>query len=403
LLVLFGKTEGAGSEAYFVFHQESNFYYLTGFAEPGAILLLAPNSSRSGSPQSPAEILFLPARNPAEEIWGGPQLDPKDSSTAARLGFAAVREIGSLESELRRYARSYRTIYTLLPEAHGSEETQAAERSRVERLRKMVSSAELKDARPELAKHRQIKSAAELALIRRAVDCSIEAHLAAGRAVEPGMFEYQVAALMKYTFEKMGCANTAFHPLIGSGSRSVILHYMRNVGRLESGDVVVLDVGAEFGDYSADITRTLPVSGRFTPRQREIYEIVLGAQKAAIAAVRPGVRLTGREDGSLFRIAYDYLNAHGKDKNGEPLGKYFTHAVGHSVGLDVHDAEDRSAVLEPGMVLAIEPGLYLPEENIGVRIEDMVLVTETGSELLTARLPREVEDVERWMQEQNPR
>lgn len=399
LLVLFGKTEGAGSEAYFVFRQESNFYYLTGFADPGAILLLAPNSSRGGSRPLPTEMLFLPARDPKAEIWSGPQLDPKDPSTAARLGFAEVRDVSSLESELRRYARSHRTVYTLLPDPHDSEDAQAAQRARVDQLRKLFPSANFKDARPALAAERQVKAAGELELIRRAVDCSIAAHLAAGRAVEPGLYEYEVAALMKYTFERAGCTNTAFHPIIGSGPRSVILHYTRTSGRMESGDVVVLDVGAEFGDYSADITRTLPVNGRFTPRQREIYEIVLGAQKAAIAAVRPGARLTGREDGSLFRVAYDYLDTHGKDKNGEPLGKYFTHGLGHSVGLDVHDPTEGSGILKPGMVITIEPGLYLPEENIGVRIEDMVLVTETGHELLTGRLPREPDEVERWMQE----
>ena len=179
----------------------------------------------------------------------------------------------------------------------------------------------------------------------------------------------------------------------------MILHYLRNTERMESGDVVVLDVGGEYGDYSADVARTLPVNGRFTARQREIYEIVLGAQKAAIQAVRPGMRLFGRGPDSLYQIAYEYPNTHGQDREGEPLGKYFTHGVGHSVGLDVHDAMDPSGVLEPGMILAIEPGLYLPEENIGVRIEDMVLVTKEGGVLLTERLPREVAEIEKWVQQ----
>ena len=164
---------------------------------------------------------------------------------------------------------------------------------------------------------------------------------------------------------------------------------------MESGDLVVLDVAGEYAHYAADITRTLPVNGRFTPRQREIYEIVLGAQKAAINAVKPGMSLGRRDSDSLFQIAYNYINTHGKDSKGQPLGKYFTHGLGHHVGLYVHDPSNLQGRLEPGMVLTIEPGIYLPEENLGVRIEDMVLVTQDGHVLLTERLPREVEEVER--------
>ena len=157
-------------------------------------------------------------------------------------------------------------------------------------------------------------------------------------------------------------------------------------------------MGAEYADYSADISRTLPVSGQLTPRQREIYEIVLGAQKAVIAAIRPGRTLYGRGSNSLHQIAFNYLNTHGTDQHGDSLGKYFIHGIGHTIGLDVHDLSDPSPVLQEGMVLAIEPGLYLPEENIGVRIEDNILVTRDGGEVLTKRLPREPDDVERWMQ-----
>jgi len=163
---------------------------------------------------------------------------------------------------------------------------------------------------------------------------------------------------------------------------------------MEAGHLVVLDVGGEYAHYAADITRTLPVSGRFTPRQREIYEIVLGAQKAAIAAVKPGMSLGRRGPNSLFQIAFDYINTHGQDSHGQPLGKYFTHGLGHHVGLYVHDLFEPGAPLQPGMVITIEPGIYLPEEAIGVRIEDMVLVTETGYELLSKRLPREADEIE---------
>ncbi|MBI3934193.1 MAG: aminopeptidase P family protein, partial [Acidobacteria bacterium] len=401
--VLFGNTAGPGSEAFFVFRQESNFYYLSGWKEPGAVLLIAPDSSASQKTASalPSEILFLPPRNPSEEAWTGPQPDPTDPATAARTGVETIREMNALDEELRRYSKSFKKIYTLLPSPHGSDEQQALQRERADRLRRTLPSAEVQDLRTALRTLRQIKSPSEIELIRKAADCSIDAHLAAGRAVQPGIAEYEIGALMKYTFERVGCTNTAFDPIIGSGPRSTILHYTNNAGRMESGDLVVLDVGAEYGDYSADISRTLPVNGQFTPRQREIYEIVLAAQQAVIAAIRPGKTLFGRGSNSLHQIATEYLNSHGKDRHGDSLGKYFIHGIGHTVGLDVHDLSDPSPVLREGMVLAIEPGLYLPEENIGVRIEDNVLVTKDGGEVLTKRLPSEPDEVEQWMQTRN--
>ena len=271
-------------------------------------------------------------------------------------------------------------------------------KGRMEKLQAILPFANIRDARRALASLRQIKSESELGLIRRAVDCSIDAHLVAARDLREGLFEYEIAALMKYTFERAGCERPSFAPIVGSGEHSTILHYNRNRGQLEAGDLVLIDVGGEYGHYAADITRTWPVSGRFTPRQREIYEIVLGAQQAAIQAVKPGVNLTGRDSGSLYQIAYDYINTHGKDRHGKPLGKYFTHGVGHHVGLNVHDAAVPRTTLEAGMVIAIEPGIYLPEEKLGVRIEDMVLVTSDGYLLLTEQLPRTVKQIESLLQ-----
>ena len=157
--------------------------------------------------------------------------------------------------------------------------------------------------------------------------------------------------------------------------------------------MLLIDAAAECGNYASDITRTVPINGRFTARQREIYEIVLGAQKAAIAAIKPGARMTGDTD-SLNKIARDYINSHGKDLHGEPLGKYFTHGLGHPVGIDVHDPAVTGA-LQAGMVITIEPGIYIPEENIGVRIEDVVLVTDKGAKVLSQALPREVDEIEK--------
>ena len=158
-----------------------------------------------------------------------------------------------------------------------------------------------------------------------------------------------------------------------------------------------MDVGAECSAYAADITRTIPVNGKFTKRQREIYDVVLGAQRAVIDAIKPGVYLTKPYTGNLTSIAYDYINSHGKDLHGEPLGKYFIHGVSHHVGLEVHDATDYSIPLAEGNVITVEPGVYIPEENIGVRIEDMVLVTKDGGKLLSGALPRDPDEIQKAM------
>jgi Xaa-Pro aminopeptidase len=164
---------------------------------------------------------------------------------------------------------------------------------------------------------------------------------------------------------------------------------------MDSGEVVVVDVAAECDNYASDITRTLPVGGRFTRREREIYDVVLGAQRAAIAAVKPGMTIGRRTPDSLYQIAYKYIDSHGVDAKGQPLGRYFTHGLSHHVGLDVHDLSDTTEPLRPGMVITIEPGVYLPDENIGVRIEDIVLVTQTGAEVLSAALPVNPDEIER--------
>jgi Xaa-Pro aminopeptidase len=169
--------------------------------------------------------------------------------------------------------------------------------------------------------------------------------------------------------------------------------------KIQDGDIVVMDVGAQYSGYASDITRTVPANGKFTPRQREIYDIVLGAQNAALAALKPGADMCRKGKQSLFKISYDYINSHGKDQNGRPLGQYFIHGLGHNIGLDVHDPGDSCKPLMPGQVVTIEPGVYIPEENLGVRIEDDVLITETGYELLSSKLPRTADEIEKIMAE----
>jgi Xaa-Pro aminopeptidase len=195
-----------------------------------------------------------------------------------------------------------------------------------------------------------------------------------------------------------GCLRPAYTPIIGGGDNSTVLHYSQATHQMRPGELVVIDVGGEYGHYAADITRTVPASGRFTARQREIYEIVLGAQQAALKAIRPGMTLGGHGERSLTDIVRAYFDSHGSDREGQPLGRYFAHGLGHHVGLEVHDPGDPSARLQPGMVVTIEPGLYLPEEGIGVRIEDMVLITADGAEVLSQDLPKDPVEIEKLMQ-----
>ena len=373
------------------FFQESNFYYLTGWQEPGAILLLAPLPDDANAPgyaaraRFPREILFLPERNPDREKWTGRKIGPGDANVREATGFEKVMPAERFETELHDVLQAYARIYTL------TDQPAAARLKQLEPLR------EISNAASAIAKLRMSKSAEEIALIQRATDVTLEGHRAAWQRAAPGLYEYQVAATMTGIFAESGCERNAYSPIVGSGPNSVYLHYARNSRRMDAGEVLLMDVAAECAGYASDITRTIPVGGKFTPRQKEIYEIVLGAQKAAIAAVKPGMTLSKTAPNSLYKVAYDYINSHGKDLHGERLGKYFTHGVGHHVGLDVHDASDPGAPLEDGMVITIEPGIYIPEENLGVRIEDVVLVTGHGAKVLSAALPREPGEIEKLL------
>jgi len=215
--------------------------------------------------------------------------------------------------------------------------------------------------------------------------------------MRPGLYEYQLAAKMVEVHAMGGSEAEGYFPIVGAGPNSTGLHYDKLARKIEDGDVVVLDVAAQYSGYSADITRTLPANGKFTPRQREIYEIVLGAQNAVFAALKPGMDFCKSGGKSLYKISYDYINSHGKDLHAKKLGQYYIHGLGHGLGLDVHDAGDYCKPLQPGMVVTVEPGIYIPEENLGVRIEDDVLITDSGYKLLSARLPRNPDEIEKIM------
>src|SRR5204863_4600362 len=239
----------------------------------------------------------------------------------------------------------------------------------------------LKEVADKIATLRQVKSPTEIALLEKAIQITIKAQQAAAQTIGPRAMEYEVEAALEFEFRRGGAERPGFPSIVGSGPFSTILHYDKNTRRMEAADVIVVDIGAEYSGYSADVTRTYPVSGKFSPRQREIYQIVLDAQKAAIAKVKPGARI-----GDLHQAAMGYIRSKGYDK-------YFIHGTSHHIGLEVHDVGDTSRPFEPNMVVTVEPGIYIPEEQIGVRIEDDVLVTPTGYRVLSD-FPKEAAEIE---------
>jgi Xaa-Pro aminopeptidase len=396
--VIFGYTgKESASEAY-VFNQEESFYYLTGHNEEGAALLLIPDGASAKGWSGPNEIFYLPARNLATERWNGPRMGPDDPGIQEKAGFVDVRNFTKMAAELQQLAKNYSTLYTILP---GNNDAGYPHfQNWVDWLIKTVPGAKLAQIENKIGALRQIKSAGEIAFLTRAIELSADAHLDAMRNMHPGLMEYQVAARMVKIHQEGGCETEAYSPIVGAGFNSTVLHYDKVGGKIEDGDIVVLDVGGQYSGYTADITRTLPANGKFTARQREIYDIVYGAQQAALDALKPGAHLGRTQDKkNLYQISYDYINTHGKDLHGQPLGKYYIHGLGHHIGLNVHDAGDPGAILEPGMVVTIEPGIYIPDEKLGVRIEDDVLITATGYILLSQRLPRTADEIEKVMAE----
>ena len=381
----------------YIFSQEYDFYYLTGHNEEGAGLIILPAKNNS-APDTPSEILFLPPKNPDEEKWNGARKSPSDPDIAAVTGFSTVKPFSEMRSVVEHLAKSYSDIYTILPyrkELGGFPHEKAV----TEWLALVAPQAKLKDIRTQIEALRQIKSSGEIVFLQKAIDLSLDSHIAAMKMMRPGLLEYQVAAKMVEVHAMGGSESEGYAPIVGAGPNSTALHYDRLDRKIQDGDIVVLDVGAQYSGYSADITRTIPANGKFTPRQREIYDIVLGAQNAAIAAIKPGAIFCRTEKDGLFNIAYNYINSHGKDLHGKPLGQYFIHGLGHGIGLDVHDPGAPCKPLQPGMVVTIEPGVYIPEENLGVRIEDDFLITDTGVKFLSEKLPRNPDAIEKIMAE----
>ena len=391
------------------YRQDEDFYYLTGWNEPGAALLIiaaAPAIPATDTlPATPAqpyrELLFLPTRNARTEKYTGAKMDAATPAVATLTAVDEVRPLAELPSLLNTLVSADRSRLRNLWTEPNSKPSEALATF-------LAASLGLADApathnlAPATAELRSIKSPAELALMVKASDASIAAQLVEMKAVRPGVSERHVAGVIVATLMDHGCERVSYAPIVGSGTHATTLHYSDNAALMQSGDLVVIDAAGEYSMYASDITRTLPVSGHFTPRQREIYDLVLAAFRAAAAAFVPGKSTIGdpnhRDPNSLDTAAFNYINAHGKDLHGQPLGEYMIHGISHSIGIDVHDPLDQSKPLQPGMAFTIEPGIYLPEEKIGVRIEDVVYVDPTGHLVnLTAKLPHEAADIEAAM------
>jgi Xaa-Pro aminopeptidase len=399
MVVLFGvDSPTPGSHT----RQDNDFYYLTGVEDLGAVFTM---NAKTGEAN-----LFLPRQTPREETMGGQNL-LKDEKAAERLGFANIHEIAYFDEFIARNVRSFAASWVrLLPgdtvddsrgevlifEGRQNRTHYNAQVSRdafrLQRLRERFPGFAFKDVTPHLDTLRMIKSPEEIAVLRRNGRLSAEAVKQAMLATRPGVFEYEIEAAAMQVILKGGARGAAYPPIVGSGPNTSVQHYDQNGRKTQAGELVLMDFGADLDHLTMDITRTWPVSGTFTKEQREVYEVVLAVEKACLEAYRPGATAA-----DVRKHVEEVLKAKGLDGRGLRGG------FGHMVGMCVHDVTAPHAQLEEGMVFAIEPALYYPEKNIGIRIEDTVLITKDGCEVLTRSVPKEIDEVENFLTAVQPR
>ncbi|MEO0408195.1 MAG: aminopeptidase P N-terminal domain-containing protein [Cyanobacteria bacterium P01_A01_bin.135] len=396
------------------FRQDSDFYYLTGFNEPEAVAVLSP------SHEEHRYVLFVRPKDALKETWSGYRVGVE--AAKERFGADEVYPIEELNEKLPQYLeKADRIFYRLGRDRPFNDRVlrhwQALMRTYPKRG---TGPTAIEDPGPRLHPLRQVKSPAELALMRRAAEISAAAHCHAMAIAQPGTYEHEVQAELEYAFRKAGADGPAYPSIVASGKSACILHYTENTGQMQDGDLLLIDAGCAYGYYNADITRTFPVNGRFTPEQRILYDLVLAAQKAAIAKAQPGTPYSDTHKAAVEVLVDGLLDIgllQGKVEDiieKEAYKPFYMHRTGHWLGLDVHDVgiyqqgED-PLLLAPGQVFTVEPGLYIsptiePAEDqpevperwrgIGIRIEDDLLITETGHEILTAAVPKAVDALE---------
>jgi Xaa-Pro aminopeptidase len=398
-------------DTHYPYRFDSHFYYLTGFAEPEATLVIVAGAS-------PKTLLFCRQKNEEREVWDGFRYGPQ--AARERFGFDEAQPIEALDDGMAALLENQPALLYPVGDdpAWDLRATQWLNAVRARARAGVAAPDRLQDVRVVIDEQRLIKDAHELALMRRSARIASAAHRRAMQATRPGRSEYEVEAELLYEFRRAGAQFPAYWPIVAGGANACVLHYVFNNAPLADGDLLLIDAGCELDGYASDITRTFPVNGRFSAAQREVYEIVLAAQLAAIEKVRPGTAWNEPHDAAVRVLAQGMLDL--KLLGGsldqvlekETYKRFYMHRTGHWLGLDVHDAGDykragKWRTLEPGMVLTVEPGLYIraapdvPERlhDIGVRIEDDVAVNAAGCEVLTAETPKRVEDIEALMRD----
>jgi Xaa-Pro aminopeptidase len=401
-------------DTHFPYRADSYFQYLTGFTEPEAVLVIVAGRGDV----APQAILFCREKNLEREIWDGFRHGPEGAREV--FGFDAGHAIGEFDDKLPQLLADQPALWFSIGQDAGWDGRIAAalNKVRAESRSGKRAPAAIRDVRAELDAMRLVKDAAELDLMRRAAEISTGAHLRAMRFVVPGRFEYEVEAELLHEFRRRGCEFPAYTPIVAGGANSCVLHYVGNDQLLHDGDLLLIDAGGELGGYASDITRSFPVNGRFSGPQADVYELVLAAQAAAIAAVRPGAGFIEPHEAALKVLAQGMIDLKLLPGSldavieSESYKRFFMHRTSHWLGKDVHDAGEYKegehwAPLAPGMVLTIEPGCYVrpaedvPEAfwNIGVRIEDDAVVTADGCDVITVAAPKTIAEIEAVMRD----
>jgi Xaa-Pro aminopeptidase len=398
-------------DAHYPYRFDSHFYYLTGFDEPEAVLVIIAGSE-------PQSILFCREKNMEREIWDGYRHGPEAAKST--FCFDATFPIAQLDDKLSELMSNQPVLFHPVGKDAAWDARLLGLRSRVqEKARSGISAPnEIHDVRVFLDEMRLFKDSSELTPMRRAAGISSNAHIRAMRATRPGMKEYEIEAELLYEFRKNGAQSPAYTSIVAGGANACVLHYVGNDAQLKDGDLLLIDAACEMDGYAADITRTFPVNGKFSAAQKEVYEMVLAAQAAAIAVSRPGNHWNDPHDAALRIIAQgliDFKLCSGSLDavlESESYKRFYMHRTGHWLGMDVHDVgaykvDGSWRELQPGMAFTVEPGCYIrpaddvPQElwNIGIRIEDNVVITEQGCEVLTEAAPKTVATIEELMRQ----
>jgi Xaa-Pro aminopeptidase len=400
-------------DTHYGYRYDSNFYYLSGFVEPEAVLVLVAGQDSHSQPQT---ILFCREKNPEREVWDGFRVGP--DAAKEQFGFDAAYPIAQLDEKLAELLGNQSVLFYPLGHDPAWDRLILKLRGEVQaKVRNGIRAPdEVRDVRALLNEMRLFKDEHELAVMRRAAVISTQAHRRAMQFARPGQFEYQIEAELLHEFCRHGARHPAYPSIVAGGANACVLHYVGNDAALKDGDLLLIDAGCEMDGYASDITRTFPVNGRFSAAQKEVYEIVLAAQAAAIAAACPGNSWEAPHDAALRVLAQGFIDlklCQGSVDavlESESYKRFYMHRTGHWLGMDVHDVGDYKVgdnwrALQPGMVFTVEPGCYIrpaddvPQAlwNIGVRIEDDVAITAQGNEVLTAAAPKTVTEIEELM------